>query len=792
MSLNNSLNRKITISTGKSREDKSWKNKETTWEKLCETLAKPEVTSESYAQYIAMTPDAQMRIKDVGGFVGGVIRGGRRVKNSCTARSVITLDIDICSEAIVQDAMLMYDCAMFIHTTHKHSTLTPRYRIVIPMNRDVLADEYEAIARRVAGDIGIERFDPTTFQPERLMFWPSVSSDAKYETWLQEGGFLDVDKVLDKYDDWRDMAQWPVSEKSKKGIKSKISKQEDPNVKAGMIGVFCRAYGMEAAREKFLSEVYDLTDGHEDRWTYKMGSTSGGVILYDDKFAFSYHSTDPAEGRLCNSFDLVRIHMFGDLDADIDDKMPANKRPSFMKMVELLSKDSEVKKIGLSEQLIAANAAFADMDLEWTELLEVDKKGGVLPTTANLVTILNNDENLKNCLSYDEFDKRYILQRSVPWRTVTSFTRDLTDVDEANYRNYFEKNYKIVTTAKIKDAIDIVLRQNLFHPVKDYLSALKWDGTDRLDGLLIEWLGAENSDYVKAVTRKTFVAAVKRIYEPGCKFDTVLTLMGPQGLGKSRIIKSMGGRWFSDTFGSLANNGAMENIQGVWLMEIGEMAGLKTAEQNAVKNFIAKTEDRFRPSYGRRPESFPRQCIFIASTNEEFPLHDHTGGRRYWLVRLTKKLGDNLPQDYVDQVWAEAVDKYRAGEKTYLEDDVESAAKELQTQHTETDDRNAKIEGYVNMQVPMNWECMDWVDRNMYMHDEHEDKDQQLRLMNRVSVDDIWIDVFKGTHRDMTPFNTRFIRHAMNKMPGWISKMYTLKCKTYRGWERVDTLVLSS
>lgn len=773
---------KLPISTGHSREETSWKNQEVTWEKLCSKLSKPVVTNETYAEYAAMTKDNQLSIKDVGGFVGGTIRGGRRVLNSCVARSLITLDVDQCSTDFIEQVQLMYGCAMVIHSTHKHSVLTPRYRIIIPMSREVLADEYEAIARKVAGNINIETFDPTTFQPERLMFWPSVSKDVDYVFNLQDGEWLDPDKILDEYKDWRDMSEWPLSKKAEALRKKGLGKQENPLEKSGQIGVFCRAYGIDAAINKFLKDIYLKTD-HDERWTYAHGSTAAGVIGYDDLFTYSYHSTDPTMGRLCNSFDLVRIHLFGSLDSDVDkdkniDKIPANKKPSFIKMLEMMSRDGLVKKTGLTEQLRAANEAFGDMDLDWTEELECDKKGGVLPTTANLVWILNHDENLKNNLSYDEFSKRQILQRDLPWRRVEWHSRDLTEVDEANYRNYFEKNYKIVNASKVKDAIDIVIRQNAFHPVRDYLKTCVWDKVERLDTLLIDQLGAEDTPYVRAVTRKTFVAAVKRVYEPGCKYDTVLTLIGSQGLGKSRLIGSMGRQWFSDTFGSLHNNAAMENIQGVWIMEVGEMAGLKYADVEAIKLFFGKREDRFRVAYGKKTESFARQGIFIASTNEDMPLRDQSGGRRFWLVKLYKKMGDNLSEELVDQLWAEACYRYVQGESVFLDDNMESVAKGIQHSHTESDDRKSMIEHYLETLVPINWEAIPHYERQLI-----DDKDR-THIMERVTVEDIWFDVFKGTAKEMTPFMTKFIRNIMNKMSGWETKMFTIKNKTFRGWIR--------
>lgn len=786
--------RKLTISTGKSRSELTWKNVTLTWEKLCDQLRTPKRTSETYVQYLAMTKDQQVAVKDVGGYVGGTIAGGRRVIGSCMSRSLLTLDVDAGTTAFMEQVCMLYGCTLCVTSTHKHSVLTPRYRLLIPLSREVLTDEYEAIARKVAGNIGIELFDPSTFQPERLMFWPSCSKDAEYVFEVQDGdvdeedggnGWLDPDKVLDEYGDWRDMSEWPVSKKSDEELGRKRGKQENPSEKGGMIGVFCRAYGVEAAIEKFLSDVYIKTD-KDNRYTYALGSTSAGVVVYDDLFTFSHHGTDPTMGRLCNSFDLVRIHKFGLLDDENKD-LPANKRPSFLKMVDLISKDPNVSKQSVSEQLRELTDLFNDGDdLDWTGKLETDKKGNVLPTIDNLIVVLEYDPNLKDILSYDDFDKRPVLRKSLPWREVgVKWGNDLIDADDANFRAYMEKVYGVSNSSKVKDAMDVVIRRNTFHPVRDYLKSIVWDGIERVDKTLVKWLGAEDTDYVRAVTRKTLVAAVKRVFEPGCKFDTMLTLQGAQGLGKSRWIKALGGKWFSDTFGSLANNKAMENIQGVWLMEIGELAGLKLAEVNAIKLFMASPQDRFRVAYGKRVETFPRQCIFIGTTNDDSPLHDQSGGRRFWIVRVTKKMREEPTKREVDQLWAEACHWYAQGEEVYLDDTIEEAAKEIQDQHTEKDERISAIMAYIDMQVPMKWEDMDRSDRQYFMAGEYDVVGHPEKTMDRVTLEDIWFDVIRGSIKDMTQFNTKFIRNIMNRMPGWEKNYFTYKNKGYRGWIRL-------
>lgn len=757
-----------------------------TWEKFLDKVSNPIVTPETYSQYLSMTKDQQLAVKDVGGYVGGVIRGGRRLINSVTARYIVTLDLDFADMDFLDDVRNYYGNALVITSTHKHSSLTPRFRLLMPLSREVMSDEYEAVARKIAGNLNIELFDPTTFQPERLMFHSSVAKDGEWVYVKQDGPWIDPDEVLAEYEDWRDVSQWPMSSKAKAKMKAGVGRQEDPTTKQSQVGVFCRSYGVTEAIEKFIPDIYIKTD-HDDRYTYAMGSTSAGVIVYDDLFSFSHHSTDPVQGRLCNAFDLVRLQLYGHLDDSIDEKVPQNKRPSFLKMLEVVAKDGKCRKTGLTEQLRGIEGDFAvneTADLDWTEKLEVDKKGNVLNTIANFVIILNYDENLKNALSFDDFEKIPVLQRSLPWRKINQYDRYLTDTDESNFRNYMENVYKVMSPSKLADAIDIVIHQNTFHPIRDYVRGLVWDGVERLDTMLVDYLGAEDTVYVRSVTRKTFVAAVARVFNPGCKFDYALTLVGPQGIGKSRLIGLMGRQWFSDTFGNLNTNQAMENIQGAWIMEMGELAGLNKHDVETIKLFIAKQTDRYRVAYGKRVDTFPRQTIFIGTSNNKTPLKDTTGGRRFWIVNVEGSLLRDVSEVDVDQMWAEAWMRYSEGEKLYLDDEIECMAREIQAEHTENDDRMTAIITYLEKKVPAKWYEMTNYERVSYLGDPDEVLFGEPEFVrDKITLPEIWTECFRGMEKDMSGFNTKFIRTIMNNMDGWKSKLINLKpYGTQRGW----------
>ena len=346
----------LSIAIGLNVASKIWKNTKITWSNLVQRLATPVVTAETYKQFMNATKDEQSKIKDVGGFVGGFLTNGRRDKTNVLYRQLITLDIDFSHENFWWDFTMLFDCAAVIHSTHKSSTTKPRHRLIIPLDREVSQEEYQAIARKVAGDLNIDLFDQSTFDVNRLMFWPSVSSDAEYYFEYQDGPFLSADYILSLYGDWHDTSEWPTASNNTDVILQAIKKQEDPGYKKGIIGVFCRTYSIQDAIATFLSDIYEPAG--EGRYTYTNGSTAAGLIIYDDKFAYSHHGTDPAGGRLCNAFDLVRIHKFGHLDSGRE-KEDKDKK-SFKAMEEFASKDPATKKHIASEKFAEAKFEFAE------------------------------------------------------------------------------------------------------------------------------------------------------------------------------------------------------------------------------------------------------------------------------------------------------------------------------------------------------------------------------------------------------------------------------------------------
>ncbi|RYD55651.1 MAG: hypothetical protein EOP56_15140 [Sphingobacteriales bacterium] len=778
------------IAIGKNRHEKNWQNKQMLLSDLFIRLQQTHKTPETIREYLAAPKSRQDEIKDIGGFVGGYLQNGKRKKDHVAHRQLVTLDLDFAEPDIWGMFELIYGYAAAMYSTHKHTEAKPRLRLVMPLDREVYADEYVAIARRIAGDLGIEQFDNTGFQPERLMYWPSTPKDVDYYFKHQDGPWLSADQVLSTYHDWRDSSEWPVSEQFSAVIQNAIKKQGDPLEKTGVIGAFCRAYTIQEAIEKFLFDVYAPCD-MEGRYTYIEGSTAGGLVIYEDKFAFSHHGTDPTSNKLCNAFDLVRIHKFGNKDDNTSASTPANKRPSFIAMQDFATSDKDVKRVMFSEREAQLKDDFADEfpaddeeaeedNSEWkSEKLEVNRQGIPYATIDNLVNILENDTRLKGRFKKDIFSGRELIIGRLPWRndSVDTYIKD-SDIANLKYRLKLWHSI-VVTSALIEDALQVVYQRNSFHAVRDYLNSLVWDQQERIDTLLIDYLGAKDTEYTRHVTRKAIVAAVARVFRPGCKFDNMLVLVGEQGIGKSTILNRLGRQWFSDSFNfHMLKNGkeAPEQIQGAWLVEIGELAGLRKTEVESAKSFLSKQEDRFRMSYGRRLEYFPRQCVFFGTTNNREFLQDVTGNRRFWPVDTKvqppiKSVFTDLTEDEIGQVWAEALYLYKHNEPLHLSPEIEELAAAEQQEHAEWDDRTGEIQQYLDTLLPdpETWRNIKVEDRQGWYRGGTSTfltvQEHGTHQRNVVSVSEIWREMLQD-RQPMSKANTKHV-HTILQQLGW-------------------------
>lgn len=789
----------VVIAVGESRRSTQWKNKEVLWSQLVERLSIPTKTPETVDEYRGFAKSKRDEIKDVGGFVGGSLKGGRRKAEAIMQRRLLTLDLDdVPRNADPWDTVvLVLGCAAVLYSTHSHRPEAPRLRLVMPLSRPVSPEEYSAIARKVAQDIGIDMCDDTTYEPHRLMYWPSASINAEYRYEVEDGPWLNADEQLARYVDWHDPSEWPISSRRAEALHRLASHQESPLEKNGIVGAFCRVYDIHDAIEHFLPDTYEKYD--DNRYTYKGGSTSGGLVLYDNGvFAYSHHGTDPASGKLCNAFDLVRIHLYGNLDDDTSPGTPSHKMPSFMKLQDEAMQIPEVR-----EELAKANFERLkdrfddpDEDYDWVGQLTCNKNGKFDNTINNVQLIMEHDAGLRGKYFYDTFKERMTVCGDLPWcKLADRMTMTWTDTDDAGLRNFLEIKYEIVNTMKIGDAVLLAMQSCMRHPVREYLLSLKWDGVARADTIFIDYLGAEDTEYTRTVTRKALIGAVARIMQPGCKHDHILVLVGPQGCRKSTTLAKLGKSWFSDSFYTVQGKEAYEQIQGFWLIEMGEMAATRKAELESIKQFVSKQSDSYRAAYAKRTQEHPRQCAFFGTTNDDEFLRDATGGRRFWPVTVTDKgreTGDYFTAEIVDQVWAEIVMRYSAGENWYLDNaKIEAVARQIQDAHTEMNGKQGLLEQFVERLLPKDWATRNLSQRLAYWNDGFDDEKQAgTERRKAICALEIHCELFGGTVKDYTPQKTREYNAMLKRLPGWKARSRINYGEIYgqqRGFVREET-----
>lgn len=791
--------KKISISIGASRWSKQWTQTTMLWSELCTRLKAPVRTEETVEEYHQMKKAEQGKLKDIGGFVGGTLKGLQRKAINVTGRDLITLDLDAIKPGDTDNVVRTVDSlgmAYVIYSTRSHTEHRPRLRVVVPTDRTMTVDEYEPIARKLASLIGIGMCDGTTFEASRLMYWPSCPKDAQYVYHVGDKRFLSADGMLGLYDDWHDVRSWPQvpGHEASQRERQLLAKQGDPKTKHGIVGAFCRVYGIREALDEYLPHAYTTVEGSADRLTFATGSTVAGAVIYDDgQFLYSHHNTDPCGGQLVNAFDLVRLHKFHDLDETAKDGTPVHKLPSYAAMSKLAMQDKAViAELNAARAQESAQNVFADLiqkeekgkqeitdlnpnaltDVDWmkTSTLKYDDNGRVKSTLDNMLKILVHDQALSGRVAYDRFASRYVAKGALPWNMQPG-TRLWTDADDAGLRWYLENKYEVTGRDKVQDAMIMCAEQNGFNEVLDYLNSLKWDGIERLDRLFIDYLGAEDNVYTRAVARKSLTAAVARAFEPGCKYDTMPILIGRQGAGKSTLIRTMGKKWYADGLSTFEGKEAAENIQGKWIIEAGEMAGYTRAEENASKQFLSRQVDVFRQAYGRRTQEFPRRCVFFGSSNQYEFLKDITGNRRFWPIDIeaqkpTKNVYVNLPGE-VDQIWAEAVVKYKNGESLIIEDN-EAALKIAETAreaHMESNSKQGLINEFLLQKVPKNWNTTCRSARRTFLAMGSHTPDEDLEYRDRICAVEVWYECFGQDPARMKKVDTREINQILLDSP---------------------------
>ena len=594
---------------------------------------------------------------------------------------------------------------------------------------------------------------------------------------------------------------------------------KDPIDRAGLVGLFCRAfYPIDKAITAFGLPYVRVGD---NEYAYKGDMTGQGMITSKGMYAHPCHADDPARGRMSDAFDLVRIHVYGSAPAVAKERERAIE--SAYRITELAEKGA----IASGEFMNALNAERKALDgltakserlllddiktVDWirAEIGAARAKRTALPgedearereretacgelekaldglnddgkypaERANIDRIIQMHPDIKGLTAWNDFSKRITLRRAPRWRVPDTNDAGLKDRDDAEIRAIAEQ-YGITAKDRIYDAVTCEAQKYAFHPVRDYLSALEWDGEPRIGTALTDFFGGRPTDYTRAISELFFKAAVMRVFVPGCKYDYMLTVKGRQGCGKSTFFSKLGGEWFSDNVGDISNKDAQEGLLGAWIVEFAEMAALRKADAEQMKSFISRPCDRFRAAYGRRTEDYPRQCVFAATTNEAGFLHDQTGNRRFLVFEAgatPPKLDvfKDLTPGYRDLMFAESYAKVKAdgfATQLCLPREIEEQAALVQQSYMQADPVADRIAQYLDLLLPPGWYDMGKDRRRQWareaMDNGWECKDGRPRQF--VCVREIWteaLDHLEG--EEPTRLEANHITRVLDNMPDW-------------------------
>lgn len=745
----------LDLSVAPSVSSRRWEAATLTWERLVDRAHHPE------------------SVKDCGGYVAGRLKGTARRKGQVEYRSAVTLDADAASETL-PGLVAGLGLRALVHSTYSHTRAHPRYRVIFPiMGSGLSEEEYPRVARGLMEALGEAQFDPGSTQPERLMFWPATANPDEYEVVECQGETATAQGLL------RDFGGLQATPDHKTGPK------RDPKELPGVAGAFNRVYDMARAVAEFHLP-YDPVDGEPNRWHYTPAESEGGVIVYPDGYVFSNHASDPAYGRALSLFDLVALHVYGGEDraAGVPQSTAPADRPSIQRAMREFAARPEIVT-----ELVAADFADVDGDEdgarglpEWVlEFHLHPKTGKPLDDVHNWDLLMRHDPVLRG-LARNNMDLTTVTRRQFPWRTVEAGKTDaLTNADRAQISAHLQRAYNMPRPAQeqLNGVIDMVAQENAFHPVNEYLEGLEWDGVSRIETYLP---GAPDA-YTRRVARLVAVQAVARALDPGVKVDNCLILTGRQGLGKSWFVETMARGW-TCTLGPIEGGGLRDTVMAMtrsWITVADEGFAMKKADAEALKQFVTLTHDVIRLPYAREHVKLPRRQVIWGTTNDAVFLRAQEGNRRFLIVEVAEKLDfGKYTDEYVNQVWAEAVhiwktsrDKYglKDNPELFLNAAEEQAAESVRSMATEEDSVGGLIQAYLDTLVPANWADMSPDERISWLRDEEQGIVSGTHPIEVVCSLEIW-EIALGRERGKhSRVDILQITNALKQLPGWFGPM---------------------
>lgn len=678
--------------------DAHWTNDTVTWEEILEWTNKPAHRKEC-GNYILATLSTTEKVHS--GARGPCTDVHRDNRSVARRSAVLALDIDAPDDGFdLAVEVLLKPYTYVMHTTHSSTPSEPRYRLLVQADRDMAPDEYVEATQALAAKLGKDQFDKGSFEVARFMFKPAARKPEWYDRWENYGVPVPVDELLEDFD--RDLSEKPLPPPSRN--KRDPFELEDP------IGLFNRAYVDWDLLIDTFHLPYDKVS--DDRYQLRGSVSEAGMGPIGDApgLVFSHHSNDPAFGKACSAFDLVRLHWFGELDEAVKPGTPVNKLPSHTQMCDVASQDVRVINEKFNEQVADFGPVDVDgatADSSWKSKLKLTRQGRFEDVIKNWDLIKKHDRAFSR-LYYNVLTMSPELSGDLPWRRITPLSRGFDAGDYANLRFHIEREYHFRPAKEFVEALVVTkATESRLSPIYDYLEQLKWDGIERVETCLP---GAIDTRYTRLVARKVLAAAVARVYEPGVKWDHTLVLHGPEGFGKSMWIERMASvglperRTYHYTLGPINSKDTLLGMHMSWVVVADEGHSLRKSDNDSLKEFLTRTNDVFRMPYDRDTVVHPRQCVIWSTTNDDTFLRRQEGNRRFLMIRCLERFDiDAMTTDLVDQLWAEAVTMYKAGERLYLTDDESRLAELERDPFVEEDTTAGVLEEFLERGVPDDW-----------------------------------------------------------------------------------------
>lgn len=785
-------------------------------------------TKETMLEYKEGDKDFQLKVKDVGGFIAGTTENNRRENKSILTRSMITLDLDYCPSNIftllenkVKQSEI--DFTFFIYTTHSHTKEKPRLRFIVPLLESISPEKYEPIGRVIANKIGFEYFDATTFSPARIMYFPSVSIDGDYIcedfNTIKENKVLDPNNFLDQYLDFLNIAEWQKPHYIA-GLKTdKIISGDLPSSKKTpyrIVNAFNTEYTITEAITTFLGDIYKQE--RNNRFTYINGASKSGLVILNNEYAFSHHGTDPAQGKLLNAFDIVKIHKFGNTDLDNSPQYELEnykKSNAFAEMKEFISRNlpNVMKHMPEFQEMERNKEEFETgvPEIEkgsieednWKMTLDYVGKGQnrrPASNARNIKIIFKNDDYFKDLFYFDSLREAICFDRTPAWNTGKNKGDLVNDEDDSEIRIYLNHVYSITGKELIYDSVVHEASKKRRHPIRTFLANLpEWDSIPRIETIICELFDIKPNTFYREASKSWWCGMIQRIMRPGSKYDMMLVISGEQGIGKSQFGKSIatlywnGGmetidsqpNFFGDDELPFDKKDAYEQLNGIMIYELPEFEKYyKKSDTSTIKSFLSKTSDKYRKSYGRRVSEYRRQCVFIATTNDNKPLRDRTGNRRF--LPFYANASKHYSRLYDPKIWNEEIRNQCLAEALHYFNEgynpMESFSKEaiiiweeINQKATIENETLPIIEMYVNNRFPQGF------------------FNYNLQEMRRYYLDSVKTDVYENTiKREMrTDFSLKEIyciafNHDLAKQPDYILREQVLDALDKLGYEKTS------